>query len=92
MLPEVIKLLDVYVCVGSSCHVKGSYQVIEEFKKLIEKYSLQQKVELKAAFCLGHCTEGVSVKVGDDFIENVTIANCREKFEKYIKNRVAEGL
>lgn len=41
------------VCVGSSCHLKGSYDVIEAFKRLIEKHGLGDKVELRACFCLG---------------------------------------
>lgn len=85
-------MLDVYICVGSSCHIKGSYQVIKIFQELIDKYSLQDKVEIKAAFCLGHCTEGVSIKVGEEFIEGITIANCSDKFEKHIRNRIMEGL
>ena len=40
------------VCIGSACHLKGSYDVIEEFKKKIDECSLQGEVELKAAFCM----------------------------------------
>ncbi|MTL48416.1 (2Fe-2S) ferredoxin domain-containing protein, partial [Turicibacter sanguinis] len=49
------------ICVGSSCHLKGSYEVIQIFQSLIEKHQLQEVLELRAAFCLGHCTEAVSV-------------------------------
>ena len=31
------------VCVGSSCHLRGSYDVIEEMKRLIKKYGVRTK-------------------------------------------------
>ena len=68
------------VCVGSSCHLKGSYDVIEAFKALIDKHGVGDKIELKACFCLGRCTEGVSVKADDAYILNVNASNAEEKF------------
>ena len=59
-------MITIQVCVGSACHLKGSYDVIKSFQKLIEVYNMDKKVELKGAFCLGHCTEGVSVKINEE--------------------------
>lgn len=53
----------VKICVGSSCHLKGSYDVIEAFKSLLSKYEVEDKVELQASFCLGNCARGVSVQM-----------------------------
>ncbi len=50
------------VCVGSSCHLKGSYDVIETLKKVLKKYDVEDLVELQASFCLGACAKGVTVK------------------------------
>ncbi len=72
------------VCVGSSCHLKGSYDVIETFKKLIEQHDLADKIELRASFCMGRCADGVAVKAGDTYILGVNGANAREKFEKEV--------
>ncbi len=74
----------VSVCVGSSCHLKGSYDVIETFKKLIEKHNVADKIELRACFCLGRCADGVSVKADDAYILGVNGANATEKFESEI--------
>ncbi len=52
----------VKVCVGSSCHLKGSYDVIQVLKDIIKKYDVEDIVELQASFCLGHCAQGVNVK------------------------------
>ena len=54
--------MTITVCVGSSCHLKGSYDVIEKMREIISKYNLQDKVTLKAGFCLGHCSEGINIK------------------------------
>lgn len=80
-------MLSVYICIGSSCHLKGSYHIIQAFQEFVQKYSLEDKVELKASFCLGHCTKGVSVKVGDDFIEGLNIENAEQKFVENILSR-----
>ncbi|MCG8501207.1 MAG: (2Fe-2S) ferredoxin domain-containing protein [Firmicutes bacterium] len=81
-------MLQVYICVGSSCHLKGSHHIIQTFQRLIKEYGLEQKIELKASFCLGHCTQGVSVKVENDFIEGITVSNVEEKFKECILGRL----
>ena len=49
---------DLNVCIGSSCHLKGSYNVIQTFQQLIEERGLHDKIKLKAVFCLKQCGEG----------------------------------
>lgn len=58
--------MEINVCIGSACHLKGSYDVIKEFQKWIKHYNLEDKIILKGAFCLNHCTEAVSVKVDEE--------------------------
>ena len=59
--------MKVTVCIGSSCHIKGSRQVVETFQNLIKKNGLSDKVELAGTFCMGRCKEGVCVTVDDEF-------------------------
>ncbi len=54
--------MNIKVCVGSSCHLKGSYDVIQALKDILKKYDVEDLVELQASFCLGHCAKGVNVK------------------------------
>lgn len=77
-------MFNVYICVGSSCHLKGSYKIIKIFQDLIKQYNLEDKIEIKASFCLGHCTNGVALKLGESFIDNVSITNAKDVFEKQI--------
>lgn len=53
----------VTVCVGSSCHLKGSKQIIDVFQKKIKENELDGKVELRGSFCMGQCVNGVGVKL-----------------------------
>lgn len=53
------------VCVGSSCHLKGSYDIIRELERLIKQHQMEEEVELKAQFCFGNCTKPVSVKIDE---------------------------
>lgn len=76
--------MKVYVCVGSSCHLRGSYDIINLMKENLEKNGLTDKVELSAAFCLGKCTEGVSVKVDDEIICGVSKDNFDDMFNQYV--------
>ena len=49
--------MELKVCVGSSCHLRGSEMVVQTFQSIIEKEKLQSKVELKGSFCMGECSE-----------------------------------
>jgi len=51
------------ICIGSSCHLKGSREVISQLETLIKERHLENLVELNGSFCMGHCVNGVSVKI-----------------------------
>lgn len=83
-------MVNLSVCVGSACHLKGSYNVISTFQQLIEEYNLSEKVILKAAFCLGKCSEGVSVTINEKEIYSVSGATARKFFETEVMSRLEE--
>lgn len=58
-------MIELYVCIGSSCHLKGSYNVIQTFQQMIEEYKLHDKIDMKAQFCMKRCQQGVSVMFND---------------------------
>ena len=79
--------MKVTVCIGSSCHIKGSRRVVEQLQYLIAKNNLGDKVELGGTFCMGKCQQGVCVTVDDEFC-SVTPETVEEFFEKNIKAKV----
>ena len=76
--------MEVSVCIGSSCHLRGSYDIINLMKENIAKNGLEDTVELNASFCLGHCTDGVSIKVDDQIVTGVSKDNFNEIFHRYV--------
>ncbi len=76
--------MEIYVCIGSSCHLKGSYDVIQVFKKLIKENHLEEKVSLNASFCLGHCQNGVTAKINNQLVTGLHKDNAKEIFEKMV--------
>lgn len=59
--------MKVVVCIGSSCHIKGSRQVVEALQRLVGENKLDDKVELSGTFCMGECQKGVCVTVDGEF-------------------------
>lgn len=79
--------MKVTVCIGSSCHIKGSRQVVEYLQTHISENGLDDKVKLGGTFCMGNCQQGVCVTVDDEFY-SVTPDTVEEFFEKTIKEKV----
>ena len=80
-------MLKISVCIGSSCHIKGSRQVVEQLQRLIAENNIGDKVELGGTFCMGKCQSGVCVTVNDCFY-SVTPENVEEFFDKEILGKV----
>jgi len=81
-------MLEINVCIGSACHLKGAYNVISNLQKIIKEKELEEKIEVKAAFCLGECTKAVSVKLDDDSIVSVKEDEVDKFFDKYLTGRL----
>ena len=80
--------MKITVCIGSSCHIKGSRQVVEQLQYLIKKNDLGDKVELGGTFCMGKCQMGVCVTVDDEFY-SVSPETVDEFFNDSVMPRLA---
>ena len=79
--------MKVTVCIGSSCHIKGSRQVVEELQYLIAQNGLKDKVDLSGTFCMGKCQEGVCVTVDNAFF-SVTPETVKDFFTNEVLAKV----
>ena len=79
--------MKITVCIGSSCHIKGSRQVVEQLQYLIGENKLGDKVELGGTFCMGKCQQGVCVSVDDKFF-SVTPETVNEFFSQEVAAKV----
>ena len=84
-------MLVVQICVGSSCHLKGSQQIVELMQKAVEEYKLDGDVVLVGSFCIGKCNrEGVTVQVNDDVHVGITPQNFKEFFTTHVLSVVEQ--
>ena len=79
--------MELNVCIGSSCHLKGSYNVLLTFQQLLEEEGLHDKVDLKAQFCMKQCQKGVSVSIEDE-VYSVSPDEARDFFREYIVKKL----
>ena len=79
--------MKITVCIGSSCHIKGSRQVVEQLQYLIAQNGLKDKIELSGKFCMNRCQEGVSVTVDGEFY-----SVSPETAETFFKEKILKKL
>ncbi len=80
-------MMKIVVCIGSSCHIKGSRQVAAEFQRLIAENKLEDKVDIGGTFCMGSCQQGVCVTV-DKKQYSVTPDTAEEFFRTEVLAKV----
>lgn len=79
--------MKVTICIGSSCHLKGSRQIVEQLQYLVAENNLQDKVDLSGTFCMGNCVNGVNVTVdGKQF--SLSPETTKNFFDKEILAKV----
>ena len=79
--------MKITVCIGSSCHLKGSRLVVASLQKLIAENNVSDKVELGGTFCMGKCQQGVCVAIGDE-IYSVSPDTVDEVFKENVLEKV----
>jgi len=82
-------MLELHVCIGSSCHIKGSYNLIQTFQQMLEEEKLHDQVEMKAQFCMKQCQDAIAVSV-DGKVFSVSPENAREFFRSNVLPCVGE--
>ncbi|TDX51326.1 (2Fe-2S) ferredoxin domain-containing protein [Orenia marismortui] len=78
---------EIIICVGSSCHIKGAYQIVQTLRRIIKEEELETEAKLGASFCQGRCTEGVIVKFDQEIVTNIS----PENIESIFKNKLKKG-
>ncbi len=82
-------MMIVQVCVGSSCHLKGSAEIVELMQKAIERDHLESEITLAGSFCTGQCNRvGVTITVDDQVFTGVT----KDSFSEFYREHIIEKL
>lgn len=79
----------VQICIGSSCHLKGSHELVERLQEAVTEYRLEDEVTLAGSFCIGKCNrEGVTIQVDDEIHVGVT----KENFKEFLRQQILTKL
>ncbi len=77
------------ICVGSSCHLKGSPELVEFLQNAVKEYNLEEEVTLAGSFCLGMCNrDGVTVQVDDEIYAGIT----KDEFKEFWNDKILVAL
>ncbi|HSW39963.1 MAG TPA: [FeFe] hydrogenase, group A, partial [Acidobacteriota bacterium] len=68
----------VRVCVGTSCFLKGSQQILKDLMAYAESDGLQDRIDLAATFCFERCGESPNVRVGETLLSGCTFEKVRD--------------
>lgn len=81
----------IQICVGSSCHIKGSPEIVELIQKAVSENKLEDDVTLAGSFCTGKCNrEGVTIQIDDVIHTGITKENFKDFFSKNVLDVIKE--
>lgn len=83
--------MELLVCVGSACHLRGAHEVLQECEEIIHRLGLEDQILLKAGFCQGRCTEGVNLVFEGESISKVRPGGIQAVFDAVILPRIKRG-
>ena len=87
---DTLKQVEVSVCVGTCCYLKGSYDVLHDLGRRLRSANLEDKVDLKATFCFENCGSGINVKVGGTLYSGISPAKTGFIFSKITEELKSE--
>lgn len=79
--------MEITICIGSSCHLKGSKEVIQILERLISSHGLGEKIQMNGSFCIGECMKGVCVKFNNKTY-SLTPSTTEEFFKYEVLSRI----
>ena len=84
-------MVNVEICIGSACYVKGSTQVVDAMKELLQRHHWEDKVNVKGSFCMKACQNhiGLGIRINGKQLEQVTAQNAREVLDREISAALA---
>jgi len=89
MTGEGVDKLQIKVCVGTNCHLKGSQKILKALSSDIESRGLADAVDIQATFCFEKCGEAPNVMIGDQLISRCTFEKAREVLEQQLKKKTS---
>lgn len=83
--PKKEKKLNINVCFGTSCMLKGSQKLLKQILEYVETMDFKDYVGVDASFCFEKCSKGPVVRIGGQTIEKCSIELAETAIEEEIK-------
>lgn len=84
LLKQSENTVDVHVCFGTSCFIKGSQSIMKKMLNYISDNDLTDIVNVKAGFCMENCDKGPTVTIGNEVIGKCTFEKAVDVMNKKI--------
>jgi len=84
-------VIDVGVCIGTNCYVKGSWRLLEGLAAELKRRGLSERFRIKARFCTGQCEGGPNVMIGSRIISQVDTANAAAFIDDHLVQLLDES-
>ena len=80
-----VERLAVSVCLGTSCHVRGAGNLLQQLVDYVEENGLKDYVDVKATFCYERCDRGPTVRIENTVIEKCTLEKACEVLDREVE-------
>ena len=84
-------IIDVGVCIGTNCYLKGSWRLLEGLAAELRRRGLSERFRIKARFCTGQCEGGPNVMVGNKLISQVDPNDEASFIDTHLKHLLDES-
>jgi hypothetical protein len=76
------------VCVGSSCHVRGSHEILQRYSDIIAEHRLKDQVSLRGSFCMERCAEGVNMDIDGEPLSAHNLKDAERIFQDKVLSKL----
>lgn len=80
--------MTIEICVGSTCHVYGSYEILTYLRNRLKEEKLQDRIHFRSAFCMGNCPGAVCLRVDGERFDGICADNVEDFFKTQIMSRL----
>jgi NADH-quinone oxidoreductase subunit G len=86
--------IEVYVCVGTNCYIRGSRQLLQQIASYVVENKLEnivgfegqeEMVDVKATFCFERCDRGPVLRVNEQILEHATFEQAKEMIDREVR-------
>jgi len=83
--------LVVELCLGSSCFARGNFQTLQALEAYLKEEVLSDQVELAGHLCLGNCSKGPNLRIGNETYSGLDTASVLELVKRELYNRAGKA-